>query len=84
MTTANLDATPLVDEYRAIVEESTKKATREIDWNELRRALVQTADWTDDGAAHFALLVRTYGAFVLRNALALAVAAEIEDGELGL
>jgi len=40
-------------------------------------------DWTQDGAEQVASLARNYGAFVLRNALALAISLEIEDGEFG-
>jgi hypothetical protein len=41
-------------------------------------------EWTQEGAAQVAALSREYGAFVLRNALALATALGIEDGLLGL
>jgi hypothetical protein len=47
-------------------------------------ALSATGEWTTIGAKYLVDLVADYGAFVLRNAFALAVAAGIEDGDLGL
>lgn len=83
MNTRDLDAAPLVWEYQTLVEESTTAPRGEIDWARLQVELVRTAEWTDAAASHLIDLARNYGSFMLRNALALAVAAEIEDGELG-
>ena len=83
MLTSDLNAEPLVGEYETLVFESTRPGSDDIDWTKLRRSLSDTAEWTDGGAAHLVDLVRNYGAFMLRNALALAVAAGVEDGELG-
>jgi hypothetical protein len=47
-------------------------------------ALVVRADWTAEGTRAVVMLARKYGVFVLRNALALANAIQIEDGEAGL
>ncbi len=44
--------------------------------------LVESHDWTPDGAQALTYLVQQYGAFMLRNALALAVALQKEDGDL--
>jgi hypothetical protein len=49
----------------------------------LAAALVWRHDWSDSGAAALVALARDYGTFMLRNALALAAALEIEDGALG-
>jgi len=54
-----------------------------MDWGKLEEELSETAEWTREGARHLASLARSYGSFMLRNALALAVATDIEDGELG-
>jgi hypothetical protein len=40
-------------------------------------------DWTEHGARAIVSLASQYGAFMLRNALALAVALDKEDGDLG-
>lgn len=47
-------------------------------------ALVRDSDWTKQGAQEVLHLARTYGTSILRNALALASAMQIEDGEAGL
>jgi hypothetical protein len=46
-------------------------------------ALSEQHDWSHAAAATLVKLARDYGTFMLRNALALAVALEIEDGALG-
>ncbi len=76
----------LVEEYCEIVADATlsKTSSNEIDWVKLENELQVKADWTKKGAQHILNLVRNYGSFVLRNALALAIAADIEDGSLNL
>lgn len=54
-----------------------------IDWKHVETKLHNEMEWTQDGAQQVAYLARNYGAFVLRNALALSVSLGIEDGELG-
>ena len=83
MNARELNATQLLSEYDTIVRESTGGPNGEIDWTKLRGGLAETAEWTDFAAAHLVDLVSNYGSFMLRNALALAVAAGIEDGEMG-
>jgi transcriptional regulator with XRE-family HTH domain len=68
----------LVGEYRALFDAMSPTQARP-----LERALVTGADWTPEAARHLVLLARDYGAFVLRNAAAIATALDIEDGELG-
>ena len=48
----------------------------------LARALSSHHDWTERGAEAVVSLVNQYGAFMLRNALALAVVLDKEDGDL--
>ncbi len=55
----------------------------QVDGNALVGSLCESADWTERGADMIVQLATAYGAFVLRNALALAVALGTEDGELG-
>ena len=72
-----------ISEYRSMLP--SVGARRPDAWNAdtIRRRLVSAHDWTDQGAEAVVQLARDYGAFVLRNALALAVAMEKEDGDLG-
>lgn len=72
----------LLSEYDSLVAESLNQANGEVDWARLRRELVHSADWTDAAATHLIRLVRDNGSFVLRNALALAIASGMEDGDL--
>jgi hypothetical protein len=68
----------LVDEYQTLF------ADADIDSQEsLEAALVREADWTPEAAEHLLQLARDYGSFMLRNALAISLALDIEDGELG-
>ena len=76
----------LVDEYANLIKEAGVNANEmnARDWEAMLEILPKMGDWTDSGATHLVWLVRQYGVFMLRNALALAVAAGIEDGESGL
>jgi len=49
----------------------------------LESVLVHEAEWTPEAASHLLLLVNAYGSFMLRNALAISLALDVEDGELG-
>ena len=46
-------------------------------------ALCRCGDWSKRGADEITRLARDYGAFMLRNALAIAAVLGREDGELG-
>ena len=70
----------LAAEYETIIADLGAQATDE----QIVHALVEQADWTERGARAVVMLSRKYGVFVLRNALALANAMQIEDGEAGL
>ena len=83
MKPCDLEAEPLFDEYETLVLES-RSNDGAVDRERLRGALIVTAEWTPAGAEHLLTLATDYGSFVLRSALALAVALGIEDGELGL
>ena len=68
----------LVEEYRTDLEGI------EIDNAEsLARALQESGDWSSKASEHLVALARNYGTFMLRNALAVSIALEIEDGDLG-
>jgi hypothetical protein len=62
----------LRDEYETLIDE------------QIIRTLVANADWTKNGASEVLQLARRYGTSILRNALALAAAMQIEDGSAGL
>ncbi len=75
----------LVSEYRSLLSGSLSKDNQN-GYNEknIIKHLTKSADWTTHGASEILGLANNYGAFVLRNALALAVALGKEDGDLGL
>ena len=68
----------LVAEYRILLAHRSSKGRRS-----LEQMLVLEADWTPRAAQHLMKLARDYGSFMLRNALAIAVALGIEDGDIG-
>ena len=74
-----------IQEYAAVFPTTKKKCAEEhlIDWTRVEAKLHNEMEWTQEGAVHVAALARDYGAFVLRNALALALSLGIEEGELG-
>ncbi|MBL8880101.1 MAG: hypothetical protein JNG88_13365 [Phycisphaerales bacterium] len=70
----------LVSEYDAMIVRVGENATDE----QLVAALMRDSAWTAQGAREVLQLARKYGTSILRNALALASAMQIEDGEAGL
>ncbi|HNR29309.1 MAG TPA: hypothetical protein PKI11_00335 [Candidatus Hydrogenedentes bacterium] len=68
----------LVEEYRAEFDGIGIEDTES-----LAQALQEVGDWTPNASEQLVALARNYGAFMLRNALAVAIALEIEDGDLG-
>jgi hypothetical protein len=68
----------LVEEYEAVLEPLPDEPSPEV----LAAALRRECEWTEEGAAALVQLAQQYGSFVLRSALALALALDIEDGEL--
>jgi len=69
----------LLAEYETIITDLGAEATDE----QIVRALVERGDWTEQGAREVLQLARRYGTSILRNALALAAALNIEDGNAG-
>jgi hypothetical protein len=76
----------LVDEYQTILQNQLKTFSPDNDKNceTIKSLLNKEADWTPNGAEAIVDLATNYGSFVLRNALALSLALNIEDGKLGL
>ena len=68
------------DEYRALVDSLGPDPEDE----DLRVLLMKDSDWSERGSSTLIMLARQYGTSILANALALAEALEIEDGEAGL
>ena len=68
----------LVEEYR-----SGLSGIGIEDVESLERALQEAGDWTPIASVHLIALARNYGSFMLRNALAISIALDIEDGDLG-
>jgi len=68
----------LVQEYGAILGRANGQSDKG-----LRDMLAAKAEWTADAAECILKLARSYGSFMLSNALALALALHIEDGDLG-
>jgi hypothetical protein len=76
----------LLEEYKSFVHEALSGTTAlvEGDWDRVESILRTEGDWSPKAAPQLVRLAREYGAFVLRNALALAMAAGIEDGSSGI
>ncbi len=71
---------PLRMEYQDLVAQLGPFASDEV----IEAALMSECDWSKTGARVVLQLARRYGTSVLRNALALADAMGIEDGDEGL
>ncbi len=71
----------LTDEYRSLIMKKTDKGIR--DPEKIKVLLSSHGDWSPKAADHLLRLAKDYGSFMLSNALALSLALEMEDGELG-
>jgi hypothetical protein len=71
-----------ISEYDSTVNSESRRSTRKLSPEQLARALCKYHDWTDCGARAIVSLANEYGSFMLRNALALAVVLDKEDGDL--
>jgi hypothetical protein len=72
-----------VHEYRGLLASSEADGTEIADVDSLVQHLSRGRDWTEEGARMIVTLANKHGAFMLRNALALALALGKEDGDLG-
>jgi hypothetical protein len=83
-TTAK-NVTGLVEEYEDLTDRfGGQICALNSQEDEIVAMLVKDHDWTEDGARKLITCVRQYGAFALRNALAIAIALDCEDGTLGI
>ncbi|MFO7605843.1 MAG: hypothetical protein R6W72_06065 [Desulfurivibrionaceae bacterium] len=75
----------LIDEYHTLLKQSVSKISERSKFadGEIMDLLVSKGEWSPGAAEHLLELATAYGSFMLRNALALSEALQIEDGELG-
>ena len=71
-----------VSEYRNLFGRAEVNTNGTIDTDRLVSKLSKEHDWTQQGAHTIVSLANEYGAFMLRNALALAIVLGKEDGNL--
>ena len=72
-----------ISEYKGLIPQKGRKGSFTITAEHLFAELTKNHDWTEQGARAVVSLATEYGAFMLRNALALAIVLDIEDGALG-
>lgn len=72
-----------VSEYRGLLASAEGTGVEKLDMDRLVRDLSRAHDWTEHGARAIVSLANEYGAFMLRNALAVALALDKEDGDIG-
>ena len=72
------DISGLVEEYCTLFQGADRDSP-----DSLSSILIHDAEWTPQAAAHLLELAQAYGAFMLRNAFAISLAINMEDGELG-
>ena len=74
----------LITEYETVLgKRELKNAYGEYDESGMIKELSVSADWNVSGASELLRLADNYGAFMLRNALAIAVVLGKEDGSEG-
>jgi hypothetical protein len=71
-----------VSEYESLLHSLGPDGGDQLDADRLVAQLSHSHDWTRQGAEEIVWLANAYGAFMLRNALALALALKKEDGDL--
>jgi hypothetical protein len=72
-----------VHEYRGLLASTEVNGIKKGDIDVLVERLSRSRGWTDEGARLIVTLANEYGAFMLRNALAFAIALNKEDGDRG-
>ncbi len=71
----------LISEYTALIKKPSMDVACPKGESAILKTLVKEVEWTEAGADILLMLVNDYGAFMLRNALALAVVLDKEDGD---
>jgi hypothetical protein len=72
-----------IAEYEGLMRVGRSEDVTQFGDDQIAARLTASFGWTDRGADAIVGLVRDYGAFMLRNALALAIVLGEEDGRLG-
>jgi len=72
-----------IAEYDGLIQAIGSQEVTQLGDDQIATRLSVSCDWTERGADAIVGLARDYGAFMLRNALALAIALGEEDGRLG-
>jgi hypothetical protein len=73
----------IVDYETLLTQKLLKNSLGEYNASEILEELGVSADWSLSAAREILRLVENYGAFMLRNALAIAVVLAKEDGSEG-
>ncbi len=71
-----------ISEYNSTINTESGSPHSIRDKANLVLTLCRRHDWTNQGAEAIVYLADEYGAFMLRNALALAIVLDNEDGDL--
>lgn len=74
---------PMIGEYESLLAALSRTNGERPESEILVTALRDSGDWTEAGAQEVVRLANDYGVFMLRNALALAIAMGKEDGDRG-
>jgi hypothetical protein len=79
------DINGLAEEYRFLLKKPVSKMSGppKLSVIKIKELLVSKGEWSSEASEHLLDLATVYGSFMLRNALALSLALQIEDGELG-
>jgi len=74
----------LAEKYRLDIQEMKCSGADLNDGNieQIKNMLIEKEEWTQRAADHLVPLALNYSSFMLRNALALSLALDIEDGRL--
>ena len=79
------DINGLIEEYRFLLKKPVGKMSgpSKVTVSKIKELLIRKGEWSPEASEHLLDLATAYGSFMLRNALALSLALQIEDGELG-
>jgi len=83
MTYRMSDVGALLDEYKSLsdLEKTGRSRFEDYDWERVKQLLVRNAGWTNMRAEILIEVACNDRIYMLRNALALAIAARIENSD---
>lgn len=74
----------LTEEYSLLIREYVTSIGNSAPADDgVKQILISEGEWSPLASEHLLNLVHGYGSFMLKNALALSLALQIEDGKLG-